>query len=326
MLVFPGAPDFPPLPPLSSPTGFNVRPASIAPSLELNFMTRNNDDIVGHSAIEVDPMSNWFDTRSSSSSTADREPDDEDDDVPIRSQSRIGLNDYNDQDEDDSEDFHIRLEAKQRTVPANRKSVLSYHSRANSLAGVLENFGIGASEFENETKVAEQAINGRAPLSATKEEDEDGASLADILSRRRGPINAPLPEQSMNNTIDLGGFETRKGGALDLLEDDMPLIFSASAAHEKSKGRQPGDSDEEEDDTPLALKQEDDRPLGQAHPVAVVNQHIQQHQSMMALSQMQMQYQYQMHMQMQMQVAAVHHNGKVPIGKADTMFRVHVYF
>lgn len=94
-----------------------------------------------------------------------------------------------------------------------------------------------------------------------------------------------------------------ESGTSDSEDDDLPLAvqkLNADLAAKQQLKRADEDS-EEDDDLPLALQQEDDLPLGQMNPQAIVSQQLaQQHEQNIAMmAQLQLQYSQYQHMQMQ---------------------------
>lgn len=221
-----------------------------------------------------------------------------------------------------------KAKMKEIMYDPSKKPELNRMSVAASFAGVLEGFGIAGSEKgsdDDEEQDKENSFNTarsrRLSIHKTGEDSdsEDGESrpLSTILlsnSRRSQAFqpNKPFTKvafEAPRLDLPLDFAVTEKEDSDSEAEDEAPLALKRLNASltAGAQGRTydtedvQDEEDSEEDDLPLAAKQDDDKPLGQAHPVAALSQQmeLQQQQNMALMAHLQLQYQYALQMQMQ---------------------------
>lgn len=199
-------------------------------------------------------------------------------------------------------------------------------SVAASFAGVLEGFGIGELDDENGSDDEEgdkenvSSANGNRRLSihgednSDSEEDERRPLSAILMGNHRksqafGKQLAKVTVEPPRLDLPLDFAIAPKQDSDSEDEDEAPLALKRlnTRLATDTTGRtfdteeNEEEVDSEEDDLPLAAKQDDDKPLGQAHPIAALSQQmeLQQQQNVALISHMQLQYQYALQMQMQ---------------------------
>lgn len=226
---------------------------------------------------------------------------------------------------------------RQVTYDPAKKPELQRMSVAASFAGVLEGFGIGGPDdngSDSEGDKENPRSTGQARRLSLHGQDDDSDSDED----ERRPLSAML----IGNGHRSQAFHSHSAKqptrvAFEPPRLDLPVDFALAAKEDSdsdsedetplalkrlnasltagTQGRTfdaentAEEVDSDEDDLPLAVKQDDDKPLGQAHPVAALSQQmeIQQQQNMALVSHLQLQYQYALQMQMQQ---AIIHQGK----------------
>lgn len=259
----------------------------------------------------------------------------------VRAKSPFGIEGFaSDDDEDQVDDDAAAAiwaeeaskdKAKMREIAydPSKKPELNRMSVAASFAGVLEGFGIGrgeeGSDDDEDKENASRPVHTRRLSihkdreSDSEEEEDERRPLSTILlgnSRRSqafhssGKPFAKVAFEAPRLDLPMDFAVTAKEDSDSEAEDEAPLALkrlnaSLTAADQgrtyDSADVQEEEDDSEEDDLPLAVKQDDDKPLGQAHPVAALSQQmeLQQQQNMALMSHLQLQYQYAMQMQMQ---------------------------
>ena len=301
---FPGAPAFPQV---SRP-----RPARIAPSLDLDSLSTAKAENILQWKHENDSSTSWFGPSSDTSFASDMSGGDSDDmeKSAVRSQSRSGLVSFGDMQVNDDEVLQDHLQAERSALPELAPK-LKPHSRTASLASALESFGIGGSDSESDDHSKEPIVKkGFTDMSDAKEEE---IPLFDILERRNeglltsNPLEPPRLNLPSDIITDLTEDEKRENSEENVDTDNVPLALRNSDSNRVStKGLDEESDYNDEDDIPLAVQHNENRPLGQSLPVLAFmpDQQIllQQQQNMLLMTQRQLQ--YQMHMQMQMQSAA----------------------
>lgn len=318
-----------------TPRPVHTRSSSFAPSLTLPFLagdghteeSSNNPSATGWFASEKDKKDNDSDNGEGS-----------DKEERVRCKSPFGIDNFASDDEERMDVTAIWAEGDAEKQNSNMKEVrydpskkpeLKRMSVAASFAGVLEGFGIGESGVngsdEEDNKENRKSSQLTRRLSIHREDSSDSEEDA----------GRPLSAILLGNTRRSQAFHSKTGASssarvafepprLDLptdfaiatkedsdseAEDEAPLALKRLNASltAGTQGRtfdteENGDDvDSEEDDLPLAVKQDDDKPLGQAHPVAALSQQmeLQQQQNAALIAHMQLQYQYALQMQLQ---------------------------
>lgn len=229
-------------------------------------------------------------------------------------------------------------EARMREISydPSKKPELQRMSVAASFAGVLEGFGIGGpaggdgSDDEGDKENKRSTVQVRrlsvhnykdgSDDSDDEDDEEERRPLSSILlgndrksqafSPGRIPGKVALGPPRLDLPLDFA-IATREESDSEA-EDEAPLALKRLNASltagaqgrtydDEDDVQQGNNEDSEEDDLPLAVKQNDDKPLGQAHPVAALTQQmeLQQQQNMALMTHLQLQYQYAMQMQLQ---------------------------
>lgn len=314
--------------------GGRVRSSSFAPSLALSFVPTLNDAVsVGGETLGG--AKNWFGGSSSDSAGSD---DDETGQERLRTRSRLGL-------ERDAEDGQERIDPSQiwnakgkgkaedekngTFFDITKKPELTQVSHGDGFSGLLAEYGRADDDSDEE-----QGHRSRPRRLSTfdakdsKSEEDEGRPLSTILLNRRSQafhtsLNGTKPAGKitldpprLDLPTDLGLASPDAKGKVRATSDDSDdsggegtkraaRRLTASLSRSTRPPLPIDDEEVDEDDLPLAIRQDDELPLGQKHPLAVMSQQIeaQQQQNMLLVQQMQMQYslqqqyQYEMHMQ-----------------------------
>lgn len=320
-----------------TPRPAHTRSSSFAPSLTLPFLA--GESAPGDSSSKA-ASSAWFaaddDERHKNNGSDNDESSDREE--RVRCKSPFGIDDFASEDGDRTDATAIWAEdsngkehgnLRKITYDPSKKPELQRMSVAASFAGVLEGLGIdesgeNGSDDEGDKETARSAHLTRR-LSIHKDEHD-----SDSDEDERRPLSAML----IGNNRNSQAFHSKSGKhtgqvTFEPPRLDLPLDFAIAAKDDSdseaedeaplalkrlnasltagTQGRTfdteeiAEEADSEEDDLPLAVKQDDDKPLGQVHPVAALSQQmeIQQQQNAALVAHMQLQYQYALQMQMQ---------------------------
>ena len=322
-------------------SGGRARSSSFAPSLALSFVPTLND-AVSIGGETLGGAKNWF-----AGSSSDSEGSDHDDAAEERLRTKSRLDHDRDAEDghervDPSKIWNAGIgqakdpesvERKGSFFDSARKPELMQVSHGDGLSGLLAEFGTTGNESDEEQRGANR--RKRVSTYDVKEDgssDEEGRPLSTILLNRRsqafhtslngkkpaGKITLDPPRLDLPSALSLASPDRKGKGKASSDDSEESEAEDTSRAAKRltaslSRSALPADSaaDEEvdEDDLPLALRQQDELPLGQMHPQAAMSQQMsqqieaQQQQNMMLVQQMQLQYQmtqqyqYEMHMQ-----------------------------
>lgn len=313
-------------------SGGRARSSSFAPSLALSFVP-TLDDAVSIGGETLAGAKNWFRGNSSDSGSSD---EDEAGKERLRTRSRLGL-------ERDAEDGQERLDPAQiwnatsksqvdekngTSCEITKKPELTYVSQSEGFAGLLAEHGREEDGSDDEQQNASRTkrfsiLNAEDGVSF----EDEGRPLSTFLLNRRsqalhmslsgsksaGKITLDPPRLDLPTDLGLSSPDGKGKGKASSNDSDgsdgegsnrAVRRLTASLSH-SIKTALASDTEIDEDDLPLAIRQDDELPLGQKHPVAVMSRQIeaQQQQNMLLFQQMQLQhqmvqqYQYEMHMQ-----------------------------
>ena len=299
------------------------RAASIAPSLDLDFLSGADskpfsmfNEITSDSQLKRsnDFSQNWFE-----STEEELQSDEDNDTAHMNGSSRhemTGDSENKDEREDYIDKTRVLLEAK---IPEIRTQ-----SRAESLSGVLETFGI-----TEESSDSEDTSIGQSQREINSSDDDE--VLTKVVEKRKsnmGLMSLRTMKEPPRLDLELGGLgidesrpalaadETQKGGDndsesssssvyRDLSEPDDDVPLAIHHVHAKLSRLPPklsciqqddSSSAEEDDDIPLLHQKNDEQPLGALHPIALLNKQLeyQKKQNRLLLENMQLNYQHRM--------------------------------
>jgi len=313
------------------------RSSSFAPSLTLPFLA---GDASTPDAGPVGGLG-WFADGDTTKKRHDGDNDSEDGagsdgEERVRCKSPFGIETFASDDDEERVDATAiwnegkkEEEARLREISydPSKKPELQRMSVAYSFAGVLEGFGLGkpeatGSDDEGEGGGGTRTNAYRKSMSSNRisihrdnnsdsEDEDDGRPLSMILLNDKRPLTdrkLTLEPPRLDLPMDFAVGDKEDSDSEE--EDEAPLAFKnfntslGAAPAERTydnDNEADDDDDNSEDDVPLAAKQEDDKPLGQVHPVAALNQQmeLQQQQNAALMAHMQLQYQYALQMQLQ---------------------------
>lgn len=311
-----------------------VRSSSLVPSLTLPFLAGDTD--AGDHAGTADTLA-WFGSDNRQQQMGSDDGNDSDREERVRSKSPFGIENFASDDEDRVNPTSIWKEDEiaaqprlRQTYDSAKKPELQRMSMADSIAGVLDGFGFnerGGSDDEDgddrrESRIRQPLVTYQAEQEDSEEEERRPLSSLVLNNRSSQPFSNIQGATSLGKItldpprLDLPrDFATADNEASDSEEEDetplalkkLNISYAAGAAGRTFDAEDAIDNDDtSEDNVPLAAKQDDDKPLGQAHPAAALSQQfeMQQQQNMALMTHMQMQYQYAL--QMQVQQAMLH--------------------